>query len=155
MVCATLSGCATASQVSQSSPSPVVSSELSCASLVAPSPLPVWAREGFSPPETAVPHVLGEKGTILGVVFGQPLRGPNVAGHGNKVLWVAKPMKGVGSAASAALTIRASLNGSDTSVVRVLSGGPGPSLVDMPKPGCWTFNLTWSGHSDRLALRYQ
>jgi hypothetical protein len=33
-------------------------------------------------------------------------------------------------------------------------GGPGPSIIDLPAPGCWTLRLSWSGHTDELRLRY-
>ena len=32
--------------------------------------------------------------------------------------------------------------------------GPGPSYVNCPAAGCWTLNLSWSGHRDRVELRY-
>jgi hypothetical protein len=34
------------------------------------------------------------------------------------------------------------------------AGGPGPSITDLPAPGCWTLRLSWSGHTDELKLRY-
>jgi hypothetical protein len=33
-------------------------------------------------------------------------------------------------------------------------GGPGPSIINLPAPGCWTLHLSWSGHRDELKLRY-
>jgi hypothetical protein len=39
-------------------------------------------------------------------------------------------------------------------VRRIVPGGPGPSLVDLPSPGCWRLTLTWSGRRDSLDLRY-
>jgi hypothetical protein len=33
-------------------------------------------------------------------------------------------------------------------------GGPGPSIIDLPAPGCWTLHLSWSGHTDKLKLHY-
>jgi hypothetical protein len=34
-------------------------------------------------------------------------------------------------------------------------GGPGPSIVDLPSPGCWALTLRWSGHVDHLDLEYR
>lgn len=39
-------------------------------------------------------------------------------------------------------------------VVRVVRGGPGPSYVNLPAPGCWRLTLRWSGRSDQLDLDY-
>jgi hypothetical protein len=30
----------------------------------------------------------------------------------------------------------------------------GPSHVDLPAPGCWTLDLSWSGHRDQVELWY-
>jgi hypothetical protein len=43
------------------------------------------------------------------------------------------------------LLIRATLNGTSHSATRDVTGGPGPSLINLPAAGCWTFNLSWSG----------
>jgi hypothetical protein len=91
------------------------------------------------------------------VVFGDPLRAPAVAGHGNKILWLARPVAGTRSTAggeSPDLKIHATLNGSALAVDREVVGGPGPSIIDVPAAGCWTFALSWSSHHDRLALAY-
>jgi len=39
-------------------------------------------------------------------------------------------------------------------VTRQVAGGPGPSIIDLPAAGCWSVNLSWSGHHDHLTLRY-
>jgi hypothetical protein len=39
-------------------------------------------------------------------------------------------------------------------VHRRVEGGPGPSGVDLPRAGCWRLRLRWSGHTDRLDVRY-
>ncbi|HET7397349.1 MAG TPA: hypothetical protein VFJ94_02405 [Intrasporangium sp.] len=104
-----------------------------------------------------MPQALGAEGAILGVVFGDPLRAPPVEGHANKVLWLVNPSvasTGPDASASPALRIHATLNGGDLDVDRELPDGPGPSIIDMPRAGCWTLHLSWSGHSDTLALLY-
>ena len=71
-------------------PGPAATSAAGCAADVAPAPLPGWARGGFSPPDQAVPFVVGERGTILGVLFGQPFSAPAAPDRGNKILWVTR-----------------------------------------------------------------
>jgi hypothetical protein len=119
-------------------------------------PLPTWARDGFTPPDQAVPHVLGDKGEIVGVVLGQPLHAPPQPGRSNKVLWVARPgpTAKAGDSLGTELMLTARLNGVGTVATTSLAGGPGPSVVDLPAPGCWTVTLTWSGRTDTVALPY-
>jgi hypothetical protein len=109
---------------------PAAPSATECAADVAPAPLPGWARSGFSPPDQPVPFVLGERGMILGVLFGQPLSAPPAPDRGNKILWVTRERHPVGP-----LTITA-------------------SLVDLPTPGCWHLALAWAGHTDRVMVAY-
>ena len=39
-------------------------------------------------------------------------------------------------------------------VGRAVHGGPGPSIINLPAPGCWRLTLRWSGWTDQLDLRY-
>jgi hypothetical protein len=39
-------------------------------------------------------------------------------------------------------------------VTRVVDGGPGPSIIDLPAAGCWRLDLKWAGHADTLDVRY-
>jgi len=128
------------------------SASLSCDSAVRNGPLPAWARAGFDPPDQPVRFVIGEGRSIVGVVFGYPLRaGERKDGGGNKILWVGRT---VDNSAATDLEITAHLNGSALVVQRSVSGGPGPSLIDLPKPGCWTLDLSWGGGRDRMAVPY-
>jgi hypothetical protein len=159
LVCASLSlftGC-TQSAPSTTPTSDMTARDLTCLTTITPAPLPTWAADGFSPTgRQSEKQVHGVSDLILGVVFGDPLRAPNVAGHGNKILWVTRPLNTrTESSRDPNLKIHATLNGTSTVVDRVIAGGPGPSRVDLPRAGCWTFNLSWSGHSDRLALLYR
>jgi len=86
-------------------------------------------------------------GDIVGVVFGDQLRVPPMAGRNNKILWVAKTW-------GLPLKIHATLHGSSLAADREVAGGPGPSTIDMPKAGCWTFTLTWGANQDELAVPY-
>lgn len=116
-----------------------------------PAPLPEWARAGFTPPDQAVPYVLGDRGDMAAILWDthHPLEAPPAAGENNKILWVAR----VG-AADGPLEIRATLEGSGRTVSRVVSPAPGPSGIDLPSPGCWSVDLTWGSHSDHLMLGY-
>ncbi|WP_432839706.1 hypothetical protein [Dactylosporangium sp. CA-092794] len=119
-----------------------------CGSPVDTGPLPDWARAGFSG-DPSVPHVLGDRGTITAVLFGSPLTAARTDGKANKILWVAKESYPPGD-----LTISAALDGTATTAGDTVEGGPGPSIVDLPRPGCWRLTLTWPGHADTLDLTY-
>jgi hypothetical protein len=120
-----------------------------CARPPSVSPLPVWARDGFTPPDIAMPHVTGTAGNIVAVLWATPyaLHVPALPGQANKILWVSRVSSGP-------MTIRATLAGSTRTATVNLPGGPGPSHVNMPAPGCWTLHLSWGGHTDQLSLRY-
>lgn len=121
-----------------------------CAAAVTTGALPAWARAGFDPATQPVPYVTGADGDIVGVLFGQPLSAPRSPGRANKILWVSR----VPVAAGSTLSIHATLRGSGLTVDRQVAGGPGPSLVDLPRAGCWAFDLAWSGHTDHLSVPY-
>ena len=116
------------------------------------SPLPVWARAGFSPPDQAKPHVIGEAGNIVAILWEDrdALHSPSLQDKSNKILWVSR----IPFTAPNPLVITATLAGGTRTVTVSVPGGPGPSTVDVPTPGCWTFHLSWSGHTDELKLRY-
>ena len=111
--------------------------------------IPSWARTGFTDPEPKVAHVMGERGQITAILFGETLSSPPGVNRSNKILWVAKdPWQGVTD-----LQIRA-VDGQDV-VRRTVPGGPGPSSIDLPHPGCWRLSLRWAGREDTLSLPYQ
>jgi len=119
-----------------------------CAAEVAPSVLPEWARSGFSEPEPTMPYVLGDGGHIAAILFG-PLTSPPEPGRNNKILWVAREPASPGP-----LLITARRSPDDPPVVREVPGGPGPSGVDLPAPGCWTLDLRWGERTDTVRLNY-
>jgi hypothetical protein len=130
------------------------SSPALCAPAVDKGVLPVWARTGFSDPKPRIAHVTGRSGTIMGILFAQPLEAPPAKTHNNKILWVAR----VGTSTFTDLRIAAQrMVGARTvgkPVTRVVDGGPGPSIIDLPAAGCWRLDLRWAGHSDTLDVRY-
>ncbi|GLW09870.1 hypothetical protein Misp01_49990 [Microtetraspora sp. NBRC 13810] len=133
-------------------PRPAQAAPASCDGAVQRGALPTWARSGFTPADVPTDHVVGARGDIVGVVFGNPLHAPATAqGRSNKILWVARPE----GPRNTDLTIEARLQGTGDAVTRTVRGGPGPSVVDVPRPGCWTFRLSWDGHVDEVAVPYQ
>jgi hypothetical protein len=106
---------------------------------------------GFSDPEPAMPHVVGDRGDIAAILWAEtdPLTAPPTEGRNNKVLWVARVGGGDGP-----LEISATLAGTGRTVTRVVEPAPGPSFVDLPAPGCWSLDLTWGSHHDHLVLGY-
>jgi hypothetical protein len=134
------------------SPPPVVPSPTAahaCAPTVSDDELPVWARSGFSG-DVHIPHVLGERGDIVAVLFGYPLTQPPREGVSNKILWVSREPVTPGDT----LRIEARLDATGAPVSRGVAGGPGPSIVDLPQAGCWRLALNWSGRIDSVDLRY-
>ena len=123
-----------------------------CAGQPPVSPLPVWARSGFSPAGMAMPHVMGEAGNIVAILWAtrDALHSPPLQGRSNKILWVSR----IPFVAPDPLVIKATLAGSTRTATVSVPGGPGPSTIDLPAPGCWTLRLSWSGHTDELKLRY-
>jgi hypothetical protein len=126
-----------------------------CRSMVRQDVLPPWMRAGFSEGRPRAPHVVGRAGRIGGVVFGWPLASPPGALRRNKVLWV--PRRETSS--STALWIRMQrMEGRaavGSPVSRVVAGGPGPSIVNAPSPGCWRLTLSWAERRDTLDLVYR
>jgi hypothetical protein len=95
---------------------------------------------------------VGDRGDIVAILWADhdPLHVPPLASVRNKILWVSRVSQG----AFTPLRIRATLDGTNQTVTRQVAGGPGPSIIDLPAAGCWSFNLSWSAHHDHLALRY-
>lgn len=120
----------------------------SCVDPVPTRVLPAWARSGFSDPEPRMPYVRGDHGDIVAILFAQPLSAPPAADHNNKILWVSPYADG------SSLRITASLEDGSAPVTREVGGGPGPSIVDLPRAGCWHLTLEWAGRTDTLDLAY-
>lgn len=115
--------------------------------------LPVWMRGGFGP-GTRITYEVGRHGAIGAVLWNKPLNAPPAKHESNKILWVPRhPSKSV-----APLWIKMQrMDGTrlvGAPVRRIITTGPGPSLVDAPSAGCWRLTLTWSGRRDTLDLSY-
>ncbi|MFN8190933.1 MAG: hypothetical protein U0R78_10945 [Nocardioidaceae bacterium] len=121
--------------------------------------IPAWARTGFSDPEPRVAHVMSDHGRIVAILFGRRLFAPPSSEVNNKILWVAEPTISPGAAdgGPSDLTITARLGGPDLVVHRTVAGGPGPSIVDLPRAGCWQLSLRWGDgpqQQDTMSLAY-
>ena len=129
-------------------PSATVDLESSCSFKLTKGDLPVWAREGFSPPFNATPFVTSQRGDLIGVVFGYPLKSPRVKPNdgNNKILWLSREHAGQ-------MEVHAQLVGS-SQVVDVGFVDVGPSIIDVPKPGCWHLTLHGLGWTDTIDLVY-
>ena len=99
-----------------------------------------------------MPHVMGEAGNIVAILWAtrDALHSPSLQDKSNKILWVSR----IPLVAPNPLVIKAVLAGSARTATVSVPGGPGPSIIDLPTPGCWTLHLSWSGHADELRLRY-
>lgn len=110
--------------------------------------LPPWARAGFSDAEPKIAHVMGANGSITAILFGQPLTSPPAPDHRDKILWVSRFPQSVPE------DLHITADDGRRTVERVVPGGPGPSIINLPSAGCWRMSLAWGRHRDSLALRY-
>jgi hypothetical protein len=116
-----------------------------CAPAVERGVLPEWARTGFSGRDPRMAHVVGRRGELAALVFGDPLAFPPRPDRSNKVLWVARRTPQPGP-------LRLTAEQGGRSVTRVVQEGPGPSIVDLPRAGCWRVRASWPGGEDELDL---
>jgi hypothetical protein len=126
-----------------------------CATDVRRGVLPAWARTGFSAERPRLPHVIGRRGLLAALLFGDPLSAPPAADRANKILWVSRPLPGRTGDLRLTAQRREGEHGVGPVISRVVAGGPGPSIVDVPGPGCWRFQAAWPGHRDTLDLDYR
>lgn len=101
-----------------------------------------------------LPYAVGDKGAIGAVRFGWPLKSPVLPNRNNKIRWVPRHSSGT----IAPFWIRLQLmNGNQAvgaPIRKIIASGPGPSIVDVPTPGCWRLTFNWSGRRDTLDLNY-
>ena len=105
---------------------------------------------------SGVPYAVARPATAAGFIFGYPLHMPSAGiGYSNKILWVVgKPREG-----AELRIIGHPLEASTPEVQTSAPAGssPGeiyPSIVDVPRPGCWRFDLYWAGHTAAAELLY-
>lgn len=104
---------------------------------------PLWAQGGWNVEKGGpwtVPWALGTGGDAVAYLFATQLvagSSPRIDGTNNKVLWVAK-----GDPSN--FVVEGLPPGRSQTVVSVNGG---PSIVDVPTAGCWTFRLLWGSPS--------
>jgi hypothetical protein len=109
---------------------------------------PVWAQGGWTHTKGTpwdVPWALGTPDNTVAFVFANQLvtaAGPRADETSNKVLWVSKDNPAGG------FTVEGRPLGQTQPVVTIAGG---PSIVDVPTAGCWTFRLSWSAHGQRTS----
>lgn len=102
---------------------------------------PVWAQGGWSVAKGTswpVPWAFGTDNATVAYVFANQLvagGSPRRDGSQNKVLWEAKD-----SPSGANVVVEGYPLGKSQPVVTIAGG---PSITDVPTPGCWTFRLSW------------
>jgi hypothetical protein len=111
-------------------------------------------RGGFSGSQPRVPYVLGNSGAVGAVLFGWPLHSPPLPGRNNKILWVPRHYAKTVAPFWIRLQLMDGTRAIGAPIRKVISTGPGPSIVDVPAAGCWRLTLSWSGRRDSLDLNY-
>ena len=101
-----------------------------------------------------MPYEVGRAGNIAAQVWGFPLLSPPPRTHSNKILWVSRIAAQPGSNLRIAAQRMQGSHPIGTPVPRMVTGGPGPSIIDLPASGCWRLTLSWSGRADSLDLEY-
>jgi hypothetical protein len=134
--------------------SAVASAHGVCTAHVNHSVIPAWARAGFSSPNPRVPYALGRSARIVAILFGYPLRSPIAPHRTNKILWVPRTRATTQTALWIHAQRMAGAKPVGAPIEHVVRGGPGPSYVNVPHPGCWRLTLSWAGRTDSLDLAY-
>jgi len=109
---------------------------------------PVWAQAGFRAEGAPwpVPWAYGTQNTTVAFLFSRVLvagSGPRVDGTYNKVHWVAKADYPTGYINVA---IEARPLGESQPILTFTNAG---GVADFPKPGCWTFRMSWSARGQQ------
>jgi hypothetical protein len=114
---------------------------------------PEWTADAGVGPAS---YVLSHEENLVGILFADPLRGgPDMTNPSNKILWIVRePRHGT----PLRLTLRA-MDGQGPAVEteEPANSSPGeiyPSIVDVPRPGCWSVTAAWAGQKATLELLY-
>ena len=109
---------------------------------------PVWAQGGWSHVKGTpwpVPWAFGTHGNAVAYLFATQLvavSSPRVDGTNNKVLWVVKDFPLAPGVEGRPL--------GQSQPVLTIAGGP--SIVDVPLAGCWTFRLSWTASGEHNSV---
>jgi hypothetical protein len=118
---------------------------------------PAWldaAGQGNNP--DFLPYVIANPPDAAAFLWADPLRAGQPNDPSNKILWVVGlPRNGT------ALVITGHPVGARTPSISdsvPADSSPGeiyPSIVDVPKPGCWHLDLSWAGHKAAVELPFK
>src|ERR1700730_17078232 len=150
-----LAGCTSSQPTSQVTASPTAAAHSfagGCAGTVlTDAEPPVWAQDGWTHTKGkpwTVPWAFGTQSDTVAYLFATQLvagSSPRRDGTNNKILWEARD--------GASLVVEGRPLNQSQPVVTVAGG---PSIVDVPTAGCWTFRLSWSAngrHSSTINLQ--
>jgi hypothetical protein len=159
-------GCSGQSTAASPTHSPVTNSSLHSAAVVdggcgstsvAKGHVPSWLDEaGAHNNPDFLPYVVAVPADAAGFIFGYPLRAGHPENPSNKILWVVRLPRGGSGLEITGHPADATKPTIDVAVPA--NSGPGeiyPSIVDVPQPGCWHFDLAWAGHHAAVELMYQ
>jgi hypothetical protein len=110
---------------------------------------PVWAQGGWTHAKGTpwpVPWAFGTQGNTVAYVWGTQLvagQSPRADGTNNKINWLSKD-----NPSGDGVMVEGRPLGQSQPVVRIAGG---PSLVDVPTAGCWTFRLSWSANGQHTS----
>ena len=115
---------------------------------------PEWlTRAGDNNNPNDLPYFITSPPIAAGFLFAYPLQGGRAANPNNKILWVVGEPR-----AGNDLKVDASQSGTvSESLTFPADSGPGdiyPSVVDVPNPGCWHFELRWGPNNATADLIY-
>lgn len=119
--------------------------------------VPAWVDvAGAQNNPDGLPYVVAIPPSAAGFIFGYPLRAGHPQSPTNKILWVV----GLPRNGSPLEVSGRPLNATTPSIhqTQLADSGPGeiyPSIIDVPKPGCWRFDLSWAGNHTAVDLEYQ
>lgn len=111
---------------------------------------PIWAKGGWSVAKGTpwpVPWAFGTQRDTVAYLFATQLvagSSPRVDGSNNKVLWIAKDYPSGGN-----VVVEGRPLGQSQPVLTIAGG---PSIVDVPTEGCWTFRLSWSAKGEHSSI---
>lgn len=110
---------------------------------------PAWAQGGWSHAKGTpwpVPWAFGTHGNTVAYLFATQLvagNSPRADGSNNKVLWESNDNPSGGG-----VVVEGRPLGQSQPVVTIAGG---PSIVDVPTAGCWTFRLSWSANGQHTS----
>jgi hypothetical protein len=143
-----LAGCTSSPATSHATASPTSTARTfagGCAgTMLTDAEPPLWAQGGWTHTKGTpwgVPWALGTQGSSVAYVFASQLvagSSPRSDGTNNKILWESKD-----NPSGDGVIVEGRPLGMSGPVVKIAGG---PSTVDVPAAGCWTFQLSWSAN---------